>query len=73
VAVSVDLTKSLDKSYEGKSLKEILDASPAALAGVTDNDAKLLEEAFGIKTVRQLGENKFFAVAAALAAVEKAG
>jgi hypothetical protein len=73
VAVSVDLTKSLDKAYEGKSLKEILDATPAALAGVTDNDAKLLEEAFGIKTVRQLGENKFFAVAAALAAVEKAG
>lgn len=73
MAVSVDLTKSLDKAYEGKSLKEILDASPAALAGVTDNDAKLLEEAFGIKTVRQLGENKFFAVAAALAAVEKAG
>jgi hypothetical protein len=73
VAVSVDLTKSLDKAYEGKSLKEILDATPAALAGVTDDDAKLLEEAFGIKTVRQLGENKFFAVAAALAAVEKAG
>ena len=73
MAVSVDLTKSLDKAYEGKSLKEILDASPAALAGVTDNDAQLLEEAFGIKTVRQLGENKFFAVAAALAAVEKAG
>jgi hypothetical protein len=73
VAVSVDLTKSLDKAYEGKSLKEILDASPAALAGVTDNDAKLLEEAFGSKTVRQFGENKFFAVAAALAAVEKAG
>ena len=73
MAVSVDLTKSLDKAYEGKSLKEILDATPAALAGVTDDDAKLLEEAFGIKTVRQLGENKFFAVAAALAAVEKAG
>jgi hypothetical protein len=32
MAVSVDLDKSLDKSYEGKSLKEILDASPAALA-----------------------------------------
>jgi hypothetical protein len=73
VAVSVDLAKSLDKAYEDKSLKEILDASPAALAGVTDNDAKLLDEAFGIKTVRQLGENKFFAVAAALAAIDKAG
>jgi hypothetical protein len=73
MAVSVDLAKSLDKSYEDKSLKEILDASPAALAGVTDKDAELLAEAFGIKTVRQLGENKFFAVAAALAAVESAG
>ena len=73
MAVSVDLAKSLDKAYEDKSLKEILAASPAALAGVTDADAKHLEDAFGIKTVRQLGENKFFAVAAALAAVEDAG
>jgi hypothetical protein len=73
MSVSVDLNKSLDKAYEGKSLKEILDASPAALAGVTDKDAKLLDEAFNIKTVRQLGGNKFFAVAAALVAVENAG
>ncbi len=73
MAVSVDLAKALDKAYEDKPLKEILDASPAALAGVTDNDAKLLDEAFGIKTVRQLGENKFFAIAAALVAVDKAG
>ncbi len=34
MAVAVDLSQSLDKSYEGKSLKDILDASPAALAGV---------------------------------------
>jgi hypothetical protein len=73
MAVSVDLDKALDKAYESKSLKEILDASPAALAGVTDADAKHLDEAFGIKTVRQLGENKYFAVAAALVAVEHAG
>jgi hypothetical protein len=73
MAVSVDLAKALDKAYEDKSLKEILDASPAALAGVTDADAKHLEEAFNIKTVRQFGENKYFAIAAALAAVEKAG
>jgi hypothetical protein len=73
MAVSVDLAKALDKAYEDKSLKEILDASPAALAGVTDADAKHLEEAFNIKTVRQFGENKYFAIAAALAAVENAG
>ncbi|MBB5163448.1 hypothetical protein [Mycobacterium sp. AZCC_0083] len=73
MAVSVDLAKALDKAYEDKSLKDILEASPAALAGVTDADAKHLEEAFNIKTVRQFGENKYFAIAAALAAVENAG
>jgi hypothetical protein len=73
MSVSVNLAKSLDKEYEDKSLKEILDASPAALAGVTDGDAELLQKAFNIKTVRQFGENKYFAVAAALAALEDAG
>ena len=72
MAVSVDLAKSLDKAYEDKSLKEVPDASRAALAGVTAKDAELLAEAFGIKTVRQLGENRFLAVAAALVAVENA-
>ena len=73
MTVSVDLTKALDKAYEDKSLKEILDASPAALAGVTDADAKHLDEAFSIKTVRQLGANKYFAVAHALTALESVG
>ena len=73
MAVSVDLDKALDKAYESKPLKDILDASPAALAGVTDADAKHLEEAFNIKTVRQLGSSKYFAVAAALVALETAG
>jgi hypothetical protein len=73
MSVSVDLTKALDKSYENRSLKEILDASPAALAGVTDKDAELLAQAFNIKTVRQLGDSKYFAVAAALAKLEDAG
>jgi hypothetical protein len=73
MSVSVDLDKALDKAYEGSSLKEILDASPAALAGVSDKDAELLAQAFSIKTVRQLGANKFFGVASALVALENAG
>ncbi|MGX9670065.1 hypothetical protein [Mycobacterium sp. HM-7] len=73
MAVSVDLEKSLDKAYEDKPLKDILDASPAALAGVSDSDAEHLAAAFNIKTVRQLGSNKYFAVAAALVALESAG
>lgn len=73
MSVNVELAKSLDKAYEDQSLKDILDASPAALAGVTDDDAAALEKAFNIKTVRQLGSNKFFALAAALVALENAG
>ncbi|HEX2308088.1 MAG TPA: hypothetical protein VHI14_07210 [Jatrophihabitantaceae bacterium] len=69
MAVSIDLSKGLDKAYEDKSLEEILDASPAALAGVSDNDAQLLDHAFGIKTVRDLGANKYFALAGVLVAL----
>lgn len=70
MAVSVDLSKGLDRAYEDKSLAEILSASPAALAGVTDDDAKRLDEAFGIKTVRDFGSNKYFALAGVLVALE---
>jgi hypothetical protein len=69
MAVSADLAKVLDKAYENKTLAEIVAAPVAALAGVTDNDAKLLSEAFGIKTVGDLGRNKHFRAAAALTAV----
>lgn len=73
MSVSLNLAKALDKAYEDKSLKEILDASPAALAGVSNRDADALAQAFNIKTVRQLGENKYFAVAHAMVALESAG
>jgi hypothetical protein len=43
------------------------------LAGVTDKEAELPAQAFNIKTVRQLGENKLFGVAAALVALENVG
>jgi hypothetical protein len=69
MAVSVKLDKALDKAYEGKSLDEILDAPVSALAGVSDGDADKLQAAFGIKTVRDLGSNKYFAVAGALVAL----
>lgn len=69
MSVSVNLDKALDKAYEGKSLTEILDAPVAALAGVSDSDAEHLAAAFGIKTVRDLGSNKYFAVAGVLVAL----
>jgi hypothetical protein len=69
MAVSVVLDKALDKAYEGKSLAEILDAPVSALAGVSDADAQALATAFNIKTVRDLGSNKYFAVAGVLVAL----
>lgn len=69
MAVSVGLAKALDKAYEGKSLRELLDAPVAAIAGVSDGDAEHLAAAFNIKTVRDLGSNKYFTLAAALVAL----
>ncbi|PRY38605.1 hypothetical protein [Umezawaea tangerina] len=67
MAITADLDKQLDKAYENLTVAEVLDAPVAALAGVSDGDAEKLEAAFGIKTVRDLGTNKYFKLAAALA------
>jgi len=69
MAVAVNLDKALDKAYENMSLGEILDAPVAALAEVSDGDAEKLDAAFGIKTVRDLGTNKYFTLAQALVAL----
>ena len=71
MAVSADLSKYLDKSYENKKLDEILAAPVSALAGVTDEDAEALKKAFRIKTVGDLGKNKYFSVAQALVQLTK--
>lgn len=66
MAVTADLDKVLDKAYEGNTLAELVDAPVDALAGVSAGDAELLQQAFNIKTVGDLGRNKYFRVAAAL-------
>jgi hypothetical protein len=71
VAVSVDLAKQLDKAYEGLTVAEVLDAPVAALAGVSEGDAEKLAAAFNIKTVRDLGTNKYFRLAGALVELEQ--
>lgn len=65
--ISANLDKILDKAYESSSLAEILAAPVSALAGVSEADADLLSKAFGIKTVDDLGKNKYFVAAKALA------
>ncbi|KXK62098.1 hypothetical protein AWW66_10145 [Micromonospora rosaria] len=67
--VTADLTKLVDKAYQDKTLAELVDAPVAALAGVSDGDAKLLKEAFNITTVGDLGRNPYFRTAQALVAL----
>jgi hypothetical protein len=69
MAVQVNLSKGLDKAYENSSVKDILDAPPSALAGLTAKHDEMLA-GMGIKTVRDLGTNRYFALAGVLAALE---
>jgi hypothetical protein len=41
----------LDRAYEDKTLPEILDGPPSALAGLTERHNQVLSEIFGIQTV----------------------
>ena len=66
MAVTADLAKQLDKAYEDMTLAQLVDAPVAALSGVSEGDAKLLADAFNIKTIGDLGRNKYFRLAAAL-------
>lgn len=67
--VSVNLDKGLDKAYENSSLEELLAAPPSALAGLTEKHDEVLREALGIKTIADLGRNKYFALAGVLVAL----
>jgi hypothetical protein len=61
------ISSKLDKAYETKSVEELVSAPVAALQGVSEGDAKLLNDAFGIKTIGDLGTNKYFLWAQAIA------
>ncbi len=71
MAVSADLSKYLDKEYESSTLDEILAAPVTALAGVTNDDAEALRRAFRIRTVGDLGKNKYFLAASAMLQLTK--
>ena len=66
MAVGADLGQFLDREWEDKSLSEILNAPVSALQGVSEGDAEALRAAFNVKTVADLGKNKFFRAAQAL-------
>jgi hypothetical protein len=62
-----DLASKVDKAYREKTVAELADAPVDALLGVSEGDAEHLKAAFNIKTVRDLGTNKYFLWAQSIA------
>jgi hypothetical protein len=60
------LEKKLMKAWEGKSAQELADAPVTVLEGLTEEDAELLNKAFGVKTIRDLAKQKHFRWAQAI-------
>ena len=61
-----DITKYVDKAYEQREFTELAELPIDALQGVSQGDAEALQKALGIKTIRQLAENKFIRAAQAI-------
>ena len=65
----MNINKALDKAFETKSLKELANSPVDAIQGVSAGDAELLAKAFNIKTIGDLGTNKYFLWAQAIVAL----
>lgn len=63
---NLNINKCVDKAYENKSISEILVSPVQCLQGLSDRQAELLYKAFKIKTVKQLGNLRFFKIAKAI-------
>lgn len=64
-----DISKFLDKAYEGKEFSELAKAPVAALQGVSEADAAALKSAFGITTIADLATSKYVIWAQAINAL----
>jgi len=65
----MNLNKILDKKYEGMSFKELVNAPADAISGISENDGKLLLEAFNVKTISDLAKLKYVKWAQAICAL----
>lgn len=68
----MNIEKIVDHAYLGKSFRAIAAAPVSALRGVSEADAKALQHAFGVQTVRDLAELNFVKWAGALAVLADA-
>ncbi|MDR2595874.1 MAG: hypothetical protein LBC76_01000 [Treponema sp.] len=55
----MNVDKFVCKKYEKMSFKELAKAPVDAIAGVSEGDARLLKEAFNVKTVYDLAKLKY--------------
>eukprot|EP00292_Cryptomonas_paramecium_P020148 CAMPEP_0113682210 /NCGR_PEP_ID=MMETSP0038_2-20120614/12507_1 /TAXON_ID=2898 /ORGANISM="Cryptomonas paramecium" /LENGTH=179 /DNA_ID=CAMNT_0000601195 /DNA_START=11 /DNA_END=550 /DNA_ORIENTATION=- /assembly_acc=CAM_ASM_000170 len=73
---TLNVNNALDKEHESKSFKEVIKLPPGAIQGLKEGPADKLFEAFKIKTIKDLGQWKYFKIARAivtLAAQEEDG
>lgn len=70
--MAINLYKALDKEFQGKSLKEILEAPIAAFSGISEDGGKILADKFHIKTIGDLANWKFAVFARAIQDLTKA-
>jgi hypothetical protein len=61
-----DISQFVDKDYEQQEFNELAEAPVDAIQGVSKGDAEKLQQAFNVKTVRDLAENKFVRIAQAI-------
>jgi hypothetical protein len=66
MTITANLDKLLDKAFEQYALDKLPTAPVSALAGVSDADAEALAKAFNIKTIGDLGRNKYLRAAVAI-------
>ncbi len=65
----MNINFAIDKAYEGKSFKELADSPLSILSGISQKDAQLLEQAFGVKTISDLARLKQVRLAQAITAL----
>lgn len=63
------LGERVDTHYADWTIAKLPDAPVSAFQGVSESDAQRLKEAFNIKTIRDLGTNKYFLWAQAIVAL----
>lgn len=61
------LANALDPSWQKKRMRDLADASPAALAGLSEKEARILAESFGIRTIADLATHAHVRKAQAIA------